>query len=327
LLGLFFIAIGMNLDLQLLVDKPLTVAVATLLLVAIKAAIIFFILKLNKQSSTDSARVSIMLCQGGEFAFVVMTLAVSNQVIEPHVASMVNLVVGVSMALTSPLVIAYSCVFNSKNCPAVYDTHHDSQEPRVLIAGFGRFGQITARILTANGVPFTAMDKDAKHIEFVQQFGNKVFYGDATRLDLLRKAGIQGASIVFIAIDDMESVTKLSQLLRHEYPDIQIVARAHNRTHVTQLANLGVTHITREMFGGALEASKQVLLSMGYSQGQADYMAHVFAQHDDAMLQRSIEHNMTLPDMIESSKQGREELRALFANDQREIALNSNPHN
>ena len=327
LLGLFFIAIGMNLDLQLLVDKPLTVAVATLLLVAIKAAIIFFILKLNKQSSTDSARVSIMLCQGGEFAFVVMTLAVSNQVVEPHIASMVNLVVGVSMALTSPLVIAYSYVFNSKNCPAVYDTQHDSQEPRVLIAGFGRFGQIAARILTANGVHFTAMDKDAKHIEFVQQFGNKVFYGDATRLDLLRKAGIQGASIVFIAIDDMESVTKLAQLLRHEYPDIQIVARAHNRTHVTQLANLGVTHITREMFGGALEASKQVLLSMGYSQGQADYMAHVFAQHDDAMLQRSIEHNMTLPDMIESSKQGREELRALFANDQREIALNSNPHN
>lgn len=322
LLGLFFIAIGMNLDLQLLVDKPLTVALATVVLIAVKAVIIFTILRANKQSSTDSVRVSLMLSQSGEFAFVVMTLATSSQVLEPHIASMVNLVVGVSMALTSPMVILYSLMFNSKNCPAVYDTGHDGHEPRVLIAGFGRFGQITARILAANGVHFTAMDKDAEHIEFVKQFGNKVFYGDATRLDLLRTAGIEHASVLLIAIDDVASASRLAEIVRHEYPDIQIVARAHNRTHAMQLANLGVENITREMFSGALDASKQVLNTMGYSQGQSDYMAQVFSEHDNAMLQRSFEQNMSLPDLIESSKQGREALKALFADDKREITPN-----
>ena len=322
LLGLFFIAIGMNLDLQLLVDKPAQVATASLLLVAIKAGLIFALLRFNKQSNTDSTRVALMLSQGGEFAFVVMTLAVSSQVLEADLAAMVNLVVGISMALTSPLVILYSLLYSSKNCPPVYDTERESPEPQVIIAGFGRFGQITARILAANGVAFTAMDKDAEHIEFVRKFGNKVFFGDATRLDLLRTAGIQHARILLIAIDDPEQITELATMVKHDFPDIQVIARARDRMHAAQLARLGVEHITREMFSGALDASKQVLTTYGYTPGQVDYMTKVFTEHDINMLTKTIEQDMSLPDLIANSEQGREELKQLFDDDKREISAN-----
>lgn len=315
LLGLFFIAIGMNLNLQLLVEKPLFILAATLGLVAIKATVIFIIMKAAKQQNTDSVRVSLMLSQGGEFAFVVMTLAVTSQVINPEIAATINLVVGLSMALTSPLVIIYSLMYNSRNCPAVYDTQSDSPEPTVLIAGFGRFGQITGRMLAANGIVFSAMDKDADHIEFVKQFGNKVFYGDATRLDLLRTAGIEHTKTLLVAMDDAEACTKLVTLVKESYPDVKVVARARDRMHAVQLARLGVDGVTREMFEGALAASKQVLAAMGYSDGQTDYMSNVFANHDAKFLQKSIDQDMSVPDFIQSNKQGREELKALFDSD------------
>jgi CPA2 family monovalent cation:H+ antiporter-2 len=319
LLGLFFIAIGMNLDLNLLVEKPLVILLATLALVAIKACVIFFVLKAAKQQNTDAMRVSLMLSQGGEFAFVVMTLAVSSQVLPADLAAMVNLVVGLSMALTSPLVILYSLMYNSRNCPAVYDTKSDSPEPTVLIAGFGRFGQITGRLLTANGIAFTAMDKDADHIAFVQKFGNKVFYGDATRLDLLRTAGIEHAKTLLVAMDNPEDCTKLVTLVKEHYPNVHVVARARNRLHVMQLAQLGVDAYTRETFNSALSAAKQVLQAMGYSEGQTDYMASVFAEHDIKFLQKSIEEEMSIPDMIVSSQESRQELKSLFDRDHDEI--------
>ena len=323
LLGLFFIAIGMNLNLQLLVEKPLTIAALTIGLVVVKAAVIYAVMKAAKQQNTDSVRVSLMLSQGGEFAFVVMTLAVSSQVLSADIAATVNLVVGLSMALTSPLVIVYSFMYNSKNCPAVYDTHNtDSPEPTVIIAGFGRFGQITGRMLAANGIVFTAMDKDAEHIEFVKQFGNKVFYGDATRLDLLRAAGIEHAKTLLVAMDDDEACTKLVALVKENYPDVKVVARARNRLHVMQLARLGADATTREVFESALAASKQVLHAMGYSDGQTDYMANVFADHDVKVLKRNIEKDMSIPDMIETSHKGREELKELFDNDKQEISPN-----
>ena len=198
LLGLFFIAIGMNLDLSLLVSEPLFIICASVILVLIKTTIIFVILKANKQLTTDAMRVGLMLSQGGEFAFVVMAQAASNGILPAEVSAQVTLIVGISMALTAPLVILHSLWFTSKNCPAVYDSQSDESEPQVIIAGFGRFGQVSGRILAANNIPFTALDKDAKHIEFVKQFGNKVFYGDACRLDLLETAGIEQAKILLI---------------------------------------------------------------------------------------------------------------------------------
>ncbi|MDT0627653.1 monovalent cation:proton antiporter-2 (CPA2) family protein [Alteromonas sp. W364] len=315
LLGLFFIAIGMNLDLQLLINEPVFIISMSMLLVVVKAAIIFVILRASKQSGKDAMRVALMLSQGGEFAFVVMTLALSNAVLDASIAGQVNLIVGLSMALTSPIVIIYSLFFNTRHCPAVYDSFSDNSEPKVIIAGFGRFGQITGRILAANGIPFTAMDKDAEHIEFVRQFGNKVYFGDATRLDLLKKSGIEEARVLLVAIDNAEEITELVKLVQHEFPKVKVIARARNRMHAIDLSKLGVSYFIREMFDSALSASKEVLKAYGYTEGQAENMAALFSEHDKKMLDKVVQENLGLPEMIKSTEQGRAELQQLFEED------------
>ncbi|MBF7072124.1 cation:proton antiporter [Glaciecola sp. MH2013] len=318
LLGLFFIAIGMNLDLSLLVNEPVFIISMSVLLVAVKAFIIFVILRASKQSNRDSIRVALMLSQGGEFAFVVMTLALSNSVLSAEIAGQVNLIVGLSMALTSPVVIVYSLFFNTQNCPAVYDSFNDTGDPKVIIAGFGRFGQITGRILAANGIPFTAMDKDAEHIEFVRKFGNKVYFGDATRLDLLKKSGIQEARVLLVAIDDKDEINALVKLVQHEFPHIKLIARARHRMHAVELAKMGVDFFVREMFDSAVSASKEVLKAYGFTQGQADNMASIFEQHDVAMLESVIQDNLDLPQLIQTAKDGRAELQQLFEEDKQD---------
>lgn len=322
LLGLFFIAIGMNLDLQLLVSEPVFILSASIALVVIKALIIIGILQLNKQSKTDSIRIALMLSQGGEFAFVVMAQAAGNGLIDPLIANKITLIVGISMALTSPLVILQSLIASSRNCPPVYDSSSETEEPHVLIAGFGRFGQITARILTANHITFTALDKDAEQIEFVKRFGSKVFFGDATRLDLLKTAGIDHASVLLIAVDGQEDALKIAELVTHNYPQVRIIARSHNRQSSKQYAEIGVQNSVREMFASSLEAAKLVLQEYGYSSAKAESMAKVFADHDQALLSRSIENDMDLAQLIENTKANRAELASLFAEDKKDIAAN-----
>ena len=312
LLGLFFIAIGMNLDLALLVNQPLLVISGALLLVLLKTVVIGTIIRMSKQSWTDANRVALMLSQGGEFAFVVMTMAASSSLLDEATAGLINLIVGISMAMTSPLVILYSMKFNSKQCPAVYDSNIDVSEPSVLIAGFGRFGQISARLLAANNTTFSAIDIDASHIEFVRKFGNKVFFGDATRLDLLKKAGVEDCRVVLAAMDDQDAVTKLVKLLKANFPHIIIIARAKDRIHARELGHLGVDFFIRETFDSALVAAKEVLRGVGYSDGQVDYMADAFYDNDNNFLKQSIEDDMSFETIVETSQQRREELKRLF---------------
>jgi monovalent cation:proton antiporter-2 (CPA2) family protein len=319
LLGLFFIAIGMNLDLGLLIAEPIFIVSAALLLVVIKTVIIFVILKMSKQTNTDAFRVALMLSQGGEFAFVVMAQAASNGIFAGNIADQITLIVGLSMALTSPLVILHSLWFTSKNCPAVYDSHRYVSEPEVLIAGFGRFGQVSARILAANNIPFTALDKDAKHIEFVQQFGNKVFYGDACRLDLLITAGIEHARVLLIAVDSEDDALKIAEIVHLHFPHVKMVGRARNRMTVRRYAEIGVQHYVRELFAGGLEAANLVLRQYGYSESESNTLITMFAQHDKDLLEKTIAQHMTMDQLIESSKQGREELITLFTKDKQSL--------
>jgi voltage-gated potassium channel Kch len=316
---LFFIAIGMNLDLGLLVSEPVFIIAASLLLVMVKTMLIFGILLLSKQRKTDAMRVGLMLSQGGEFAFVIMAQAAGNGLIDSQIANQVTLIVGISMALTSPLVILHSLWFNSRNCPAVYDTHGATEEPQVIIAGFGRFGQVSARILAANHIPFTALDKDAEHIEFLKQFGSKVFYGDASRLELLKTAGIEHARVLLIAIDNEEEALKVAALVSEQYPQIKIVARARNRMVATKFAELGVKNYVREQFAGGLEAAQLLLAEYGYSLAKAQKMVFIFAEHDKLLLEKAISKKMDMQTIIETSKQGREDLQALFAQDKEDI--------
>lgn len=315
LLGLFFIAIGMNLNLSLLVLEPVFIISMSLLLVVVKGLIIALILALNKQSKADSMRIGVMLSQGGEFAFVVMTLALSSQVLSDDIASRVNLIVGLSMALTSPLVILYARVFSTKNCPPVYESSSVVHEPQVIIAGFGRFGQISARVLSANKIAFTALDKDAEHIEFVKKFGNSVFFGDAMRVDLLKKAGIENARVILIAIDSKQEISDLVSLIKHQFPHIKIIARARDRMHAIELSKIGVEFVTRELFDSGLNACSAVLEAYGYTTGQAQHMTEVFSAHDHKMLEEVIQNDMEFDSLVSTVQRGKEELEQLFIND------------
>lgn len=319
LLGLFFIAIGMNLDLSILLSDPLFIISASLLLVLIKTLIIFSVLKLAKQRNTDAWRVGLMLSQGGEFAFVVMAQAATNGIIPVQISSEVTLIVGISMALTAPLVILHSLWFTSKNCPAVYDSKAELSEPEVLIAGFGRFGQVSGRILAANHIPFTALDKDAEHIEFVRQFGNKVFFGDACRLDLLEAAGIAHAKVILVAVDDEDDALKICLLVTEHFPEVKIIARARNRFTAIKLYNLGIQTNVREVFAGGLEAANMLLQAYGQSEAEAKKLIDIFASHDEHLLETTMTQNTDFEELIKISKQGRLELQHLFEEDKQNL--------
>ncbi|MCL4108922.1 UNVERIFIED_CONTAM: hypothetical protein GTU68_008117 [Idotea baltica] len=319
LLGLFFIAIGMNLDLGLLARQPFTIVGAALALLTIKATIIWALLRLNGQTSKDAWHVGLMLSQGGEFAFVIMTQAAGNGLIEPLLANQVTLVVGMSMALTAPAVILHSQFFSTRNCPKVYDESRDEDEPAVIIAGFGRFGQITGRILAANNIPFTALDNDAEHIEFVKKFGNKVFYGDASRLDLLVTAGIRHARVLLIAMDDEEAALRLARLVREQYPTIRVVARAHNRFSVVLYRQLGVQAVIRELMDSSLSAADLVLREYGFTDVAADNMVHIFEHHDAEIMENSVESGSDIDALIDQSLYNRDQLASLFERDKTDV--------
>lgn len=319
LLGLFFIAIGMSLDLDLLISDPVFILSASVLLVLIKTVVIFAILRMAKQQNTDAMRIGLMLSQGGEFAFVIMAQASGNGLLPLAIANEVTLIVGISMALTAPLVILHSLWFNSRNCPAVYDRETDLSEPEVLIAGFGRFGQVSARILAANNIPFTALDKDAEHIEFVKQFGNKVFYGDACRLDLLVTAGIAHARVLLIAVDAEEDAIKIAELVSKQFPHVKIIARARNRATVAKLTSIGIDSPVREMFAGGLEAADILLQAYGHSSEEAGKIVAIFAKHDKLLLAEANMETMDIKQLVAVSQQGRLELQNLFEEDKQSI--------
>jgi CPA2 family monovalent cation:H+ antiporter-2 len=319
LLGLFFIAIGMSLDLGLLASQPLFILAAAAGLVLVKTLVIWLLLKLAGQASKDALHVGLMLSQGGEFAFVVMTQAAGNGLLEPVLAGQVTLIVGISMALTAPLVILHSQLFATRNCPRVYDRTRDQEEPEVVIAGFGRFGQITGRILAANGIPFTALDNNADHIEFVKKFGNKVFYGDASRLDLLKTAGIDHARVMLLALDNEEQSLRIAQLMGEYYPGVELVVRAHNRFSVQLFRQLGVKTVIRELAESSLLAADRVLQGYGYSDLAAQRMVQIFRRHDEDALEQSLEFKGDMAALIDQSRHNREYLARLFEQDQSEI--------
>ncbi len=316
LLGLFFIAIGMMLDIDLLLQSPLLIIGLASVLIVVKAGIIAGLAKVSGSTLHDSVRLGLMLSQGGEFAFVVMTFAISASVIDGNTANTVSLVVGISMALTSPLLLLYNrLVVTTADSGRPYDSQWSESEPEVLIAGFGRVGQITGRILAANNIPFTALDRNADHIEFVRRFGNKVFFGDATRLDLLETAGIRHAKVLLIAVDDEEDALEIIELARQECPNIRIVSRAHNRVNLLRQMRAGANASIRELFGSSVDMAVEVLKGMDFGDEKAHNLSHLFELHDRSLIEEALKHPIEIEKLIEIGVQGRLELEQLFSQD------------
>jgi len=320
LLGLFFIAVGMSANLSLLVDRPLHILALVAGLHALKAAAGWAVGRLLVGRGDPALSLGILLAQGGEFAFVLFGLAVGHRIMTPDHAEVLVLAVTLSMGATPVLFAIHVRTLRrwlGRGAARAFDVAPDG-EPPVIIAGFGRVGQVVGRVLRAKGVPFTAIDASSEHIEFIRRFGNKVFFGDVSRLDLLRSARAEKAEVFVLAIDDVEASVRTAELLRDHFPHLTVFARARNRQHAYALRGVGVTRIIRETFASSIELTEQVLLRLGEDAATARASAERFRAHDEALLEESWQHRNDLERLKSTAARGREELERLFADDAKE---------
>jgi voltage-gated potassium channel Kch len=226
-------------------------------------------------------------------------------------------VVTISMLTTPLLVNLLQCLPQRRQPAAPEGAAPPGEDNPVIIAGFGRVGQIVGRILATRGIPFTALDRDPEQLDFVTQFGEKAYFGDASRLDLLRAARADKASILVIAIDDIEASMKCAEVAKQHFPRLKIFARAHNRLHAYRLLDLGIKRVWRETFHSSADMAGRVLTELGLPDSTAEETVNIFTLHDERLLRRAAAHHGDMPKLIEIAKAGRAELRSLFEQDRR----------
>jgi glutathione-regulated potassium-efflux system ancillary protein KefC/glutathione-regulated potassium-efflux system protein KefB len=319
LLGLFFIAVGMSVNLRLLVQEPGIILSITAMLMVVKAGVLFPVARLFGICDTRGAvRLAVVLSQGGEFAFVLFGIVGSGGIIDAALMDRLILAVTVSMLLTP---IAYLLVekYTERLAEVAEPEYDEIDEPHnpVIIAGFGRFGQIVGRLLASTGRNFTALDIDASQVDIVRRYGNKVYYGDVSRLDLLRAAGAAQAKLFVLAIGDMETSLRTAETVRHNFPDLKILARARNRRHEYHLMDLGIEHIYRETLHSSLLMSKHVLMDLGLSDMETDRVLDTFREHDKRLIreQQAVHHDEEM--LIQTTRETARELEFLLRDDQR----------
>ena len=317
LLGLFFITVGMSANLGIVVDAPLTVLGLTLGYLAIKAIAIFVAARLVRQDRTTAWRLAAALAGGGEFAFVLLGLAADENVLPKDTADLLVIVVTLSMVL-SPLAMAAAEALARRLAPARPPPAYDAiepEEPRVLIAGFGRFGQIVARVLRARRIRFTALEVSQAQVDFVRRFGNKLYYGDASRLDMLRAAGAEQARVLVIAVDDVDASVRIAELARRHFPELRVLARARNRQHAFRLMDAGVTEIWRETLASSLELAEAALVALGTPRDTAALQVRKFRQHDDDTLRTQAAVKDDESKLIATAQASAQQLERLFETD------------
>ena len=315
LLGLFFIAVGMSIDFGLVVSQPLRLCAALAGLLAIKACVLALIAPRLGVAPAQRWLFAALLAQAGEFAFVVFGVARQAGVLPGDWDALLTAAVALSMAGTPLMVLAHDWLCVRRAAGAREADAIDESTAPVLIAGFGRYGQIVGRMLFASGVSATVLDHDPDQIEMLRRFGYQVFYGDATRLDLLEAAGAGKARLLVNAIDDMDASLALTDRVRAHFPALPIVARARNVSHYFELRLRGVTVIERETFDSALRAGRAALEALGVDRFRARQMADAFRRHNLATLEASLPHYKDETRMLNAVKAGREELEQLFAKD------------
>jgi monovalent cation:proton antiporter-2 (CPA2) family protein len=317
LLGLFFISVGMAANLGLLRSEPLTVLAVTAGFLAVKVLAITALGKLARMRGDSPLRLGFSLPTGGEFAFVLFTLAERGRLLDTGTADLLILAVTTSMMLGPLLLIVYEAVSRRWLSPPA--APYDEIEPRatpVIIAGFGRFGQIVARVLQAKGLPFTALDNSQTHVDFLRRFGNDVFYGDASRLDLLRAAGAQSARALVLAIDDVEASLRTAAVVREQFPQLRIFARARSRQHVFALMDLGVTEIVRETYASSLEMAASVLEALGETPTSSREAVRRFRDHDQKTLLAQYQVKEDEEKFLATTRAAAQQLERLFEADE-----------
>lgn len=317
LLGLFFIAVGMSVNVGLLLDSPARILLIVALLMAAKALVLIPLGKLFGLCSSRSAfSLAAAMSQGGEFAFVLFGIAARERLIAAELIDQLILAVAVSMLLT-PFAYMLSEHFarrmKAQDEPE-YDQPVESQNA-VIIAGFGRVGQVVARLLTIFKTRFTALEIDSSQVDVVRRYGNKVHYGDASRLDVLRAAGAEHAKTFVLAIDDVEASVKTAETVSRNFPHLKIIARARNRRHAHALMDVGIENIFRETFRSSLAMSKSVLTNLGFDESEIESVGDEFRTRDTRLMreQHAIYHSEE--QLIQSAKDTADEFDSLLKGD------------
>jgi monovalent cation:proton antiporter-2 (CPA2) family protein len=318
LLGLFFMAVGMSANLGVLLQSPFTVLALTLGYLAVKMLAVGFAAWIARQDRSTAWRLAVALAGGGEFAFVLLALAAGGGLLPRATADLLVIVVTLSM-VAAPLLIAGADRLARRLKPAAAAPAFDRiepEEPRVLLAGLGRFGQIVARVLRARRIRFTALEISQAQVDFVRRFGNRLYYGDASRLEMLRSAGAAQASVLVIAIDDVEASVRTAEVARRHFPNLRVLARARNRQHAFRLMEAGVTEIWREMFASSLELAEAVLVALGTSRDAAASQVRRFREIDEETLraQASVRDDETK--LIATAVASARQLESLFEADE-----------
>jgi glutathione-regulated potassium-efflux system ancillary protein KefC len=288
LLGLFFITVGAQIDFALIAAEPLLISGLVLGAMTAKLAVMRLLGKLFGLDRPSRWLFAMSLAQIGEFAFVLLSYGVSDKIFSPSFAAPLIAAVAISMVLTPPLFI----VLERWVLPRVSE-HGEKREQDVIvhadapvvIAGYGRYGQIVGRILRANGFPLTILDLDPEMIDILGRLGIKAYYGDASRTDLLQAAGCERAKLFICAVDDQAEATKIVENVRHHFPNLPILARCRDRTHYWELRRLGATAVFRETFAAAYETGISALRELGFRAFTAHRLAARWRQHEEQMLE------------------------------------------
>ena len=324
LLGLFFMAVGMTIDFAVVWQQPGLVAALLVGFLALKALVLWAMARVMQLPVLERPVFIILLAQGGEFGFVVFQAAAQAGVISNGASSLLVATVALSMLLSPLLLVIADRVIAPRLQRRLRDTStalpeiNEPQEAPIIIAGFGRYGQIVGRLLYANGLKATVLDHDAEAVEALRKFGWRVFYGDATRLDLLRTAGAGSARVLVLAIDDVAQSLKVAEMAREHFPQLTVIARARNVQHYYALRDLGVELIERETLDSALMSARSVLETMGWQPHQARTLALRFRRHNLAQLAAAAPHWRDEAWRVANAKTGRQQLEELFAQEREE---------
>ena len=323
LLGLFFIAVGMSIDFAVVLQRPALIAALVAGVLLLKALVLWAMARAMPLPAAERPVFILLLAQGGEFGFVVFQAATQAGVIAAPLGSPLVAVVAISMLLTPLLLAAADRWWVPLLAREQRRTLPEISEPQsapVIIAGFGRYGQIVGRLLFANGITPTVLEHDAEQVEAMRKWGWRVFYGDATRLDLLRTAGAERARVLVLAIDDVEQSTATAAMARQHFPQLAIVARARNVQHLYALRELGVTLIERETLDSALMSGRSVLETLGWEPHQARTLALRFRRHTLEQLDAMAPHWKDEARLIAAAKLGRQQLEERFAQEREQAA-------
>ncbi len=319
LLGFFFMSVGMSADLALAWREPANILLGVGALLGVKVAVGYGLGRLRGQANDTAVRFALAIPQGSEFAFVLFGAAVAAHALAPQASARATLVIALSMLL-SPILFSQSERWLMPRLapsrkPIDIEEVKDAGPAPVVICGFGRFGQIVGRILRARGIDFNALDSEPEVIATLGRFGQKIYYGDATRLDLLRAAGVETAKVLVIALPDSESSVAVARLARLHFPNVKVMARVRDRQHAYLMMDEGAEVIVREMFFSSIRLAEQTLVALGLSDEEAKRVAHTFREHDEQMLVDAHAFYEDEAKLVQNAQQRAEELRNILEAD------------